>query len=206
MTAVGEIDSALATKCLDFCQTLCSQGFDFKFSLSMGSSFSFSVDTKGKDLVLDTKSRTKKKPSPSTLRRNARRRNEFLKKKQSEQVSVNEADLQTPEKGRSPGAILDLNLTPVNCKGRVDADSHPSPPSSPSGASIPSPEQEKEDIPEVVLREGDGALVLSKKYSTPPAKVKHPFNGLLSFQWRSGKDGSFYYVGKGTPVKVFNPA
>ena len=150
--------------------------------------------------------RTKKKPSPSTLRRNARRRNEFLKKKQSEQVSVNEADLQTPEKGRSPGAILDLNLTPVNCEGRVDADSHPSPPSSPSGASIPSSEQEKEDIPEVVLREGDGALVLSKKYSTPPAKVKHPFNGLLSFQWRSGKDGSFYYVGKGTPVKVFNPA
>ena len=88
MTAVGETD--LATKCLDFCQTLSSQGSAFKFSLIMGSIFSFSLDTRG--LALDTrglaldiqaKSPLKKKPSPSTLRRNARRREVFLNKKRN---------------------------------------------------------------------------------------------------------------------------
>ena len=80
MTAVGE--SPLASKCLDLCQTLVSQGLVFKFSLTVGSSFSFnletspSLDTKGKEPV-------KKKPKPSTLRRNARRREEFLKRKQA---------------------------------------------------------------------------------------------------------------------------
>ena len=82
MTAVGESESPLASKCLDLCQTLTSQGVAFKFSLTVGSSFSFaldtfpSLDTKGKEPV-------KKKSKPSTLRRNARRREEFLKRKQA---------------------------------------------------------------------------------------------------------------------------
>ena len=82
MTAVGESESALASKCLDLCQTLMSQGLAFKFSLTVGSSFAFSLDTSPS---LDTKGKepVKKKPKPSTLRRNARRRDEFLKKKQA---------------------------------------------------------------------------------------------------------------------------
>ena len=70
MTAVGEPD--LAIKCLDFCQALNSQGNAFKFSLTLASGFSFSFDSK--ELALD-----KKKPSPSTIRRNARCEEEFLK-------------------------------------------------------------------------------------------------------------------------------
>ena len=80
MTAVGESDPNLATKCLDFCQALSSQGVAFNFSLSVGSTFSFSLDTRGK-APLSTG--TKKKSSPSTLRRNARRRKEFLEKKRN---------------------------------------------------------------------------------------------------------------------------
>ena len=83
MTAVDENDSSLVTKCLDFCQALTSQGTAFNFSISIGSSFSFSLDTRKKVLALGTQGKTKKKPSPSTVRRNARRREDFLKKKQN---------------------------------------------------------------------------------------------------------------------------
>ena len=82
MTAVDEIDSFLAAKCLDICQVLAGQGLAFNFSLSIGSNFSFSLDARGKGQALATQGKTKKKKkTPSTLRRNARRRSEFLKKK-----------------------------------------------------------------------------------------------------------------------------
>ena len=66
MTAVGESGSALASKCLDLCQTLMGQGLAFKFSLTVGSSFTFALDTSPS---LDTKGKepVKKKPTPSTL-------------------------------------------------------------------------------------------------------------------------------------------
>ena len=82
MTAMGESDSSLAAKCLDICQVLAGQGLAFNFSLSIGSTFSFSLDARGKGQALATQGKTKKKKKiPSTLRRNARRRSEFLKKK-----------------------------------------------------------------------------------------------------------------------------
>ena len=82
MTAVDESDSSLAAKCLDICQVLAGQGVAFNFSLSIGSNFSFSLDARGKGQALATQGKTKKKKkTPSTLRRNARRRSEFLKKK-----------------------------------------------------------------------------------------------------------------------------
>ena len=59
---------------------LSSQGLAFKFSLTVGSNFSFTLDTKV--LASDTQAK-KKKSSPSTIRRNARRREEFLIKKQN---------------------------------------------------------------------------------------------------------------------------
>ena len=74
MTAVDESDSSLAAKCLDICQVLAGQGLAFNFSLSL--------DARGKGQALATQGKTKKKKkTPSTLRRNARRRSEFLKKK-----------------------------------------------------------------------------------------------------------------------------
>ena len=76
-------ETNLATKCLDFCETLSSQCSGFKFSLMVGSSFSFTLDTGVPALDTQAKALSKKKPSPSTIRRNARRREEFLKKKQN---------------------------------------------------------------------------------------------------------------------------
>ena len=78
MTAVDEVNSSLASKCMDFCQALASKGQEFHFSLAMGPSFTFSLDTRGKATM---GSEGKKKKSPSTMRRNARRREEFLSKK-----------------------------------------------------------------------------------------------------------------------------
>ena len=97
MTAVGESDSTLATKCLDLCQTLAGQGLAFNFK--NGSTFSFSLQARDKGLASDSPGKTKKKSSPSTLRRNARRKEAFLKKRQN-------PVLVSPEGGVEPGVGL----------------------------------------------------------------------------------------------------
>ena len=78
-----EGDSALAIKCMDFCRALTSQGLAFSFSLSLVSNFSFSLDTREMAPTSVNKDKAWKKKTPSTIRRNARRREEFLRKKQS---------------------------------------------------------------------------------------------------------------------------
>ena len=78
MATAGEADCSLASKCMDFCQALASQGLPFHFTLNMGSTFTFSLDTRSKAKAGPV---AKKKSSPSTQRRNARRREEFLSKK-----------------------------------------------------------------------------------------------------------------------------
>ena len=76
-------DTSLATKCMDFCHALAIQGKMFKFSLSIGSTFSFSLDSReGKETM---SARSKK--SPSALKRNAKRRQEFLMKKSLSEAS-----------------------------------------------------------------------------------------------------------------------
>ena len=79
MTAAGDVDTSLASKCMDFCQALAIQGQAFNFSLTIGPDFSFSLDTRRKA----TSPGIKKKASPSTLRRNARRREKYLQQKQN---------------------------------------------------------------------------------------------------------------------------
>ena len=69
----------LATQCMDFCQQLSSQGKTFTFSLSMGPLYHFSLDTKEKSIPGLGVGKVKK--SPSTLKRNAKRREDFLLKK-----------------------------------------------------------------------------------------------------------------------------
>ena len=96
MTAVGESDFTLAAKCLDFCQALAGQGLAFNFSLSISSTFSFSLDTRGKGPALVNKGKTKKRASPSTLRRNARRRAAFLQRKQNPTPATSEVEVDTP--------------------------------------------------------------------------------------------------------------
>ena len=86
-------------QCLDFCQTLAGKSLTFSFTLSLGNSFSFHLDTSGEGAIAP-EAKKKKKKTPSALRRNARRRAEFVKNKieastsdalQSEHVSVEEA-------------------------------------------------------------------------------------------------------------------
>ena len=78
MAAVAGKDSSLASKCLDLCQALATQGKEFTFSVTIGSSFSFSLDTRKKSCEAKQPG---KRSSPSTMRRNARRKESFLKKK-----------------------------------------------------------------------------------------------------------------------------
>ena len=79
MTAAGDVDTSLASKCMDFCHALANQGQAFNFSLTIGPDFSFSLDTRRKA----TSEGIEKKASPSTLRRNARRREKYLQQKQN---------------------------------------------------------------------------------------------------------------------------
>ena len=101
MAAVQE--DATLSQCLAFCQALADKSLTFSFSLTIGTSFSFSVDTTGKGALAPQ--RKKRKVTPSTLRRNARRREEFLNKKlasaaqkasKSEEVSEEEACQKVP--------------------------------------------------------------------------------------------------------------
>ena len=87
-TLSGE-NSSLASQCLALCQKLVSQGKAFTFSLKIdsNSTLSFSLEPKeSKASSLSPEALTRKKVSPSTKRRNARRRAEFLKKKQSTSI------------------------------------------------------------------------------------------------------------------------
>ena len=68
----------MAKQCLALCHTLASQGRTFSLSLTAGSTFIFSMESKG---VVIPAEKVKKKSSPSTLRRNARRRDIFLRRK-----------------------------------------------------------------------------------------------------------------------------
>ena len=77
MAAVAEVGSSLLTKCLDFCQALSNQGQVINFSVAIGPDFTFSLDTRRKE----GSTVAKKKASPSTVKRNARRKEEYLKRK-----------------------------------------------------------------------------------------------------------------------------
>ena len=77
MAAVAEVGSSLLTKCLDFCQALSNQGQVINFSVAIGPDFTFSLDTRRKE----GSTVAKRKASPSTVKRNARRKEEYLKRK-----------------------------------------------------------------------------------------------------------------------------
>ena len=82
-------DSSLGTKCMDFCRALAIQGKGFQFSLTIGTTFTFSLDTREGEKTMPARN----KKSPSTRKRNAKRRQEFLmKKSQSEAASTTGLD------------------------------------------------------------------------------------------------------------------
>ena len=105
-------DAFLAPHCLDFCQMLVGKSLSFSFSLEIGTNFSFSLDTRGEAAL----SSAKKKQTPSTLRRNARRREQFLQKKLASPAPVSNP---VSEKG-----TVTLQKAPTSLHH------HPSPPPS----------------------------------------------------------------------------
>ena len=88
MTAA--VNSSLASQCMAFCQALASQNKAFTFSLTIGSSFTFSLDTKE---TLHSAANAVKRKSPSTQRRNLRRRADFLQKKSQLPIAPNQVDV-----------------------------------------------------------------------------------------------------------------
>ena len=114
---------SLANKCMDFCQALASQGTSFSFMLTTGSQFCFSLDTRG----MKTVEVKKKKLSPSDVRRNVRRRQEFLRRK-SAAVSASP----TSTSSTSPAAALVASevpqVPPRTCKRcNLPCQGHPAP-------------------------------------------------------------------------------
>ena len=92
--AMSEHNPDLASQCMDFCQALTSKGQTFSFTLNVGS-FLISLATRGDGSL----TRSKKKKSLSTLRRNARRRAEFLNKKPEPSTERRSSEEETaPEK------------------------------------------------------------------------------------------------------------
>ena len=78
----------LETQCLAFTQALVNQKIGFNIQLTSGS-FSFSFDNIGKRTIAPTRTPTEvKRKSPSTIRRNARRRRKFLENKKYQSSSV----------------------------------------------------------------------------------------------------------------------
>ena len=73
---VSKQNFSLASQCLAFSKTLVSHGKPVSFSLKIGSCLEFSLDTRDEVKVPAFKVR-----KPSTMRRNQRRKNEFLASK-----------------------------------------------------------------------------------------------------------------------------
>ena len=85
MASGDETDlSPLGTRCLSLSRLLASQGRAFSLKLTIGHQFSFCADSKGMRSVPARGSpdgNWTRKKSPSAIRRDRRRRNEFLKRK-----------------------------------------------------------------------------------------------------------------------------
>ena len=88
----------LAARCLDFCQALATQGQTTSLSVTIGSSFSFNMDTQASQDTRSTVKLTKKKKSPSTLKRNQKRKESFHKKL----LSSSPIDNPTPQSPSPP--------------------------------------------------------------------------------------------------------
>ena len=104
--------ATLAQQCMDFCQHMDTKGKTFKFSLVLGSDFTFTLDTR--EEATTTKKEVRKKLSPSSVRRNARRKAEFLKRKNissDESPASSEKESDTSEKSTAIITEKDVNVS-----------------------------------------------------------------------------------------------
>ena len=139
MAAVAEVGSTLLSKCLDFCQALSSKGQAFNFSVAIGPDFTFSMDTRSKAVSPGTK----KKASPSTLRRNARRREEYLQRKQNPSTVNSTEEVETVSDALS---CDQCDYKPASEKGLRQHKRMKHKPSQPPLTSPASPERLRETV------------------------------------------------------------
>ena len=114
---MSEESSSLVSQCLAFCQMLATKNQNFNFTLTLGSSFSFSLDTREKDLSPVAR----KKSSPSTQRRNARRRQQFLDSKNS----LEEHEKQTePQSAVNKSSSLSCDICDFSANSNIGLKLH----------------------------------------------------------------------------------
>ena len=200
--SVQEEDARLVSQCLEFCQTLAGKPQTFSFSLTIGSHFSFSVDTRGKEVLVPKR----KKKTPSTLRRDARRREGFLKKKSAASTEISSQCEQVSEKEAE-----------VPRKAQTVLHHHPSPPASSERRQVTVVGREKvlpsftqldgeEDVSLLCAAEKEENIIameetwfddppFSELYKVPPAKVRHPDPdfGIGTYVRTNTDSGNFLY-------------
>jgi len=121
-------DQSLVKKCFEFCSALTDRGCSYSFSLKLGQSFNFSLKSeKG------APPKAKPKRSPSYLRRQLRRREDFLKKRSgSSPENVDAAPRHTQPVQNEEAAVdnscqLDLCPRPVDprkSEGSVESEDY----------------------------------------------------------------------------------
>ena len=129
------VDSLLASQCMDFCYALARQNKSLTFSLKIGSTFAFSLDTKG---TLPPAAKAGIRKSPSVIRRNARRRTEFLKKK-SQLLSSSTgkvAAVEITDVTLAPSDDLPVSVHKVVLNSSITVETAPTPPPT---AALPAP-------------------------------------------------------------------
>ena len=203
--SVRQEDSTLVTQCLDFCQQLASHGKSFSISLKLGSNFSFSLDTMEK---ITTENVVKKnKLSPSSIRRNARRRQEFLEKKRQINPVRSAPAANGNKENTSKNSIEstgDKSFKCDNCDLEFETEKglrcHEGKKHKLTLSPIPQTDGHTEEC-EVTIplnpAEVDSLgkplwLPLDKKYAHPPASVIHPVMGRGIYHDTSA-DGTFCY-------------
>ena len=98
---IGNDNPSLESQCLAFIQTLINQQIGFNFHLTSGS-FSCSFDNNGKRKITPTRTPSQvKHKTPSTRKRDARRRQQFLENKKFRASSVEQPDQVEPTQSHS---------------------------------------------------------------------------------------------------------
>ena len=121
-------DQSLVKKCFEFCSALTDKGCKYSFSLKLGQSFNFSLTSEQ-----GAPPKAKSKRSPSYLRRQHRRRKDFLAAKKRSGFSPENVDAapklshpnQKDEAAVDNSCQLDLCPKPVDprkTEGSVDSD------------------------------------------------------------------------------------
>ena len=110
-------DQSLVKKCFEFCSPLTDRGCSYSFTLKLGQNFNFSLTSeKG------APPKAKPKRSPSYLRRQLRRREDFLKKRSgSSPENVDAAPRHTQKDPiQKEGAAVDNSCQLDLCPALVD--------------------------------------------------------------------------------------